>query len=106
MFALIVKFHQMLAARRRRRALEKIRREFARCGYPLDGVADAEIEASLPPGTCEAPPVHLGAKTISRALRRLPVGARRGQGRALKKEVISDAGHARRVAPPPRKVRQ
>jgi hypothetical protein len=52
---LFIKFHYMLAARRRRRALEKIRREFARCGYPLDGVADAELEASLPPGTCEAP---------------------------------------------------
>jgi hypothetical protein len=60
-----------LAARRRRRALVKIRGEFARCGYPLDRVADAEIEASLPPGTCDSPPDYLGAKTISRAVSKL-----------------------------------
>jgi hypothetical protein len=71
-----IRFYQMLAARRRRRALIKIRREFARWGYPLDGTADADIEAALPPGTCENPPDHLGAKTISRALRRLSIGTR------------------------------
>jgi hypothetical protein len=70
------RFLLMAAARRRRRALLSIRREFARCGYPLDGVADAEIEASLPPGTVEDPATRLGAKTISRALRRLPPGVR------------------------------
>lgn len=65
------KFNRMLAARRRRRALVKIRQEFARSGYPLDGYADSDIEASLPPGMCETRPDYLGAKTISRALRRL-----------------------------------
>jgi hypothetical protein len=54
-----------------------IRREFARCGYPLDALADAEIEASLPPETFEDPASRLGAKTISRALLRMPPGARR-----------------------------
>jgi hypothetical protein len=54
-----------------------IRREFARCGYPLDALADAEIEASLPPETFEDPASRLGAKTISRALLRMPAGARR-----------------------------
>jgi hypothetical protein len=103
--AVFINFHHMLAARRRRRALEKIRREFARCGYPLDGVADAELEASLPPGTCETPPVHLGAKTISRALRRLPVrGARRH--RYEPEEVKRDVGHGRRAASTLRKVRR
>ena len=70
------KLRQMLAARRRRRALIKIRREFARWGYPLGGTADAEIEAALPPGTCEKPPDYLGAKTVSRALRRLSIDTR------------------------------
>lgn len=102
---MLMKFHQMLAARRRRRALVKIRREFARCGYPLEGVADAEVVASLPPGVCEAPPRHLGAKTISRALRRLPVSGRRRQASAPK-EVVSEAGHGIRVASPRRKVRR
>jgi hypothetical protein len=70
---MFTKFQQMLAARRRRLALVKIRQEFERCGYPLDGLGDSEIEAALPPGTCEAPPDYLGAKTISRALRRLSI---------------------------------
>ena len=39
----------------------------------LDGTADADIEAALPPGACENPPHYLGAKTISRALRRLSI---------------------------------
>ena len=71
------RFRLMLAARRRRRAIQTIRREFARSGYPLDALADAEIEASLPPETFEDPASRLGAKTISRALRRLPPGAGR-----------------------------
>jgi hypothetical protein len=75
-----IRFSQMLAARRRRRALEKIRRAFASGGYPLDGTPDREIEAALPPGMCEAPPVHVGAKTISRALRRLSIADRRRAG--------------------------
>lgn len=77
---MFMKFHQMLAARRRRRALEKIRRAFASSGYPLDGTPDREIEAALPPWMCEAPPAHVSAKTISRALRRLPTGDGRRRG--------------------------
>jgi hypothetical protein len=80
----LTKIRQKLAARRRRHAFSKIRREFARCGYSLDGLADAEIEASLPPGTCEAPPDHLGAKTISRAIGRLSI---RGKQRHKREEV-------------------
>jgi hypothetical protein len=78
-----MKFHQMLAARRRRLALRKIRREFARCGHPLDGKTDGEIEAALPPGMCEAPPAYVCAKTISRALRRLSPGGQRHAGAGL-----------------------
>jgi hypothetical protein len=73
-------FRRMLAERRRRRSLLIIRREFAKCGYPLDGLADADIEASLHPTTVEDPAYRLGAKTINRALRRLPLGTRRRHG--------------------------
>lgn len=85
---MFIKFHRMLAARRRRRALIKIRREFARWGYPLDGMADRDIEAALPPGACENPPDHLGAKTIGRALRRLSIDTRRQRGGEATEAVI------------------
>jgi hypothetical protein len=65
-----------MAARRRRRALLTIRREFAKYGYPLDRLDDAEIEASLPPETIDDPASRLGAKAISRALLRMPSGVR------------------------------
>ena len=77
---MFIKFSRMLAARRRSRALMKVRREFAKWGYPLDGTADADIEAALPPGMCDNPPDYLGAKTISRALRRLLIDTRRQCG--------------------------
>ena len=68
------RLRRVMAARRRRRALLTIRREFARCGYPLDRLDDAEIEASLPPETFNDPASRLGAKVISRALLRMPPG--------------------------------
>ena len=100
---MFTKFHHMLAARRRRRALLKIRGEFARCGYPLDGLADADIEASLPPGMCETPPDYLGAKTISRALRRLSTGVT-GEHGYTRGEVRKDVGYGRRGSSPLREV--
>ena len=78
------RLRRVMAARRRRRALLTIRREFARCGYPLDRLDDAEIEASLPPETFDDPASRLGAKAISRALLRMPPGVsprRRARGR-------------------------
>lgn len=77
------RLRRVMAARRRRRALLKIRREFARCGYPLDRLDDAEIEASLLPETFNDPASRLGAKAISRALLRMPPGVsprRRARG--------------------------
>lgn len=68
------RLRRVMAARRRRRAFLTIRREFAKCGYPLDRLADAEIEASLPPETFDDPASRLGAKAISRALLRMPPG--------------------------------
>lgn len=35
---------------RRQRLLQRIRREFARCGYPVERVDDAAIEAAFAPG--------------------------------------------------------
>ena len=71
------RLRRVMASRRRRRALLTIRREFAKWGYPLDRLDDVEIEASLPPETFEDPASRLGAKTISRALLRMPAGTRR-----------------------------
>ncbi len=85
---MFIKLRQMLAARRRRRALIKIRREFARWGYPLGGTADADIEAALPPWTFENPPDCLGAKTVSRALRRLSIDTRWQRGVEAPEEVV------------------
>jgi hypothetical protein len=68
------RLRRVMASRRRRRALQTIRREFARCGYPLDRLADDEIEASLPPETFGDPASRLGAKVVSRALLRMPPG--------------------------------
>jgi hypothetical protein len=77
----------MLAARRRRRALVKIRRVFASCGYPLNRRTDAEIEAALSPVMRETAPDHIGAKTISRALRRLSIGTEQRPVGAIKESV-------------------
>lgn len=77
---MFTRLRRFMAARRRRRAFITIRREFARGGYPLDGLADDEIEAALPPGTVEDPDSRLGAKTISRAVGRLPLGPVRRPG--------------------------
>jgi hypothetical protein len=82
-----MKIHQMLAARRCRRALVKIRREFARWGYPLDNKSDAAIEAALPPGMCETPPDYIGAKMICRALHRLSTSTERRSGGAIKESL-------------------
>lgn len=100
---MFTKFSHMLAARRRRRALVKIRREFARHGYPLDGHADSDVEASLPPGMCDTPPDYLGAKTISRALRRLSPGVT-GEHGHTREEVRGDVGFGRRGHSPLREV--
>lgn len=74
------RLRRVMAARRRRRALLTIRREFAKCGHPLDRLDDAEIEATLPPETFDDPASRLGAKAISRALLRMPHGVSPRQG--------------------------
>lgn len=56
---------------RRRRNLARIRREFAACGHPLDKFDDLKIEAALTRGECRIEQVHLNAKSIVFALRRL-----------------------------------
>jgi hypothetical protein len=68
---LLKKFYQMLESRRRRREVRKIRRQFARAGYPLDQFRDSQIEAALRPNTDVR--FTISAKTIYRTLKRLQV---------------------------------
>lgn len=68
---LLKKFYRMLESRRRRRALGKIRREFANAGYPLDQFPDSQIEAALPQLNNDVSSVAIGANTIYRTLKRL-----------------------------------
>ena len=78
----VKKFYQILNARRRRRALVNIRREFENAGYPLDQFDDAQIEAALTRWTDDIAAVTLNAKAMYRALRRLsgvPVSRRKAE---------------------------
>ena len=56
---------------RRRRRLARVRRAFARCGYPLDHLDDSGVEDVLTGGEGRIEDVPLTAKTIYFALRRL-----------------------------------
>ncbi len=56
---------------RRRRTLAIIRRKFAECGHPLDDLDDKNIEAALTLGECRIEHIHLTAKSIYFALRRI-----------------------------------
>ena len=66
---MLKKFYQILESRRRRRKIGKIRREFARAGYPLDKFRDSQIEAALRANTDVG--FTISAKTIYRTLKRL-----------------------------------
>jgi hypothetical protein len=68
---LLKKFYQILESRRQRREVMKIRREFARAGYPLDQFRDSQIEAALRANTDVR--FTISAKTIYRTLKRLNV---------------------------------
>ncbi|HKO95659.1 MAG TPA: hypothetical protein VJU86_01615 [Pyrinomonadaceae bacterium] len=77
---MIKKLYEILKARRRRRALVNIRREFEKAGYPLDQFGDSQIEAALTRWTDDIAAVVLNANAMYRALRRLrgmPVGKRK-----------------------------
>jgi len=70
---LLKKFYQLLESRRQRREIKKIRREFARAGYPLDQFRDSQIEAALHRNTEVG--LAISAKTIYRMLKRLKAPA-------------------------------
>ena len=81
---MVKKLYQILKAKRRRRALVNIRREFAKAGYPLDQFGDSQIEAALTRWTDDIAAVTLNAKTIYRAgkrLRHLVRGERKSESR-------------------------
>ena len=65
------KFYQISKARRRRRALDNIRREFKKAGYPLDQFGDSQVEAALTRWSNDIAEVELNANAMYRALRQL-----------------------------------
>ena len=67
-----------IAEWRRKRRLKRIRREFARCGYPLDHLDDSGVAAALTGGKTRIEEVPLTAKTIYFALRRLTAAGEGG----------------------------
>jgi len=70
---MVKKFYRILESRRRRRSLGKIRREFAKAGYPLDRFRDAQLEVALRYGRNDIAGVTVNAHTIYRTLKRLEV---------------------------------
>lgn len=68
---MLANLYRRLVVRKRRRALSNIRREFKKCGYPLDRMGDAQVEAALTRGKSEIFNVVLNAKIMNHALRRL-----------------------------------
>jgi hypothetical protein len=88
----VAKFYQILDARKRRRALVNIRREFATAGYPLDHFRDAQIEAALTRWNDDISAVTLSAKTIYRALKRLQRLARGERQSVSSAELLFSGG--------------
>ena len=89
---MVKKLYQILKAKRRRRALVNIRREFAKAGYPLDQFGDSQIEAALTRWTDDIAAVTLNAKAMYRGLRRLR-GVPSGKGKAgLRRDVQFQGG--------------
>jgi hypothetical protein len=69
-----------LESRRRRAELERVRRQFAECGFNLDRWTDAEIEAALSRAPQAAGPVCLTADEAQNFLGVLMEGAEDGAG--------------------------
>lgn len=92
------KLYRSWAAYRRRRAFSKVRREFAKVGYPLDGLSDSQVEAALTNGKGRITDVVLSAKIIHHALRRL-ISMRN------RRRIIKAGGVARIRGPIPRRRR-
>ena len=86
------KFYQILKARRRRRALGNIRREFKKAGYPLDQFGDSQVEAALTSWTDDIAAVELNTKAMYRALRQLRDGYTGKRKRKLTGGVVLQGG--------------
>src|SRR5690242_16271973 len=74
---MVAKFYKILETWKRRRALVKIRREFATAGFTLDHFPDSQIELALTRWNDDITAVTLSAKTIYRALEQLAHVGRR-----------------------------
>ena len=73
--SVLKKFYQKLQARKRARALQNIRQEFAKAGYPLDRFRDSEIEAAITHWNEDIAAFTISAKIIYRILKRLRLAA-------------------------------
>lgn len=69
---MLQRFSRKFTEWNRRRQITRIRRKFARCGYPLDDLNDSQIQSALTqPGERRIGNVSLTGKSIYFALRRL-----------------------------------
>ena len=85
MLGMISKIWTPPSKRRRRRALDTIRRQIADSGYALDDLTDSELEAAITRGEGGIENVlPLTGKTIYWTLRRLSPGDRQFQQRRIK----------------------
>lgn len=85
MFTKIRNFWTPSLKRRRRRALDTIRRQIADSGYALDDLTDSELEAAITRGEGGIEKVlPLTGKTIYWTLRRLSPDDRQLQRRKMK----------------------
>ena len=99
---MVERLYQILKTRRRRRALAKIRREFAKAGYPLDQFGDSQLEAALTRWNNDIAAFTVSAKTIYRTLKRLPRVAPSAPGgpcrsiHGLRARALTPGAHGRR----------
>jgi hypothetical protein len=68
---MIDRMARAMGSRQKRRSLTSLRKEFASCGYHLDHVDDAKIEAELKRSGHSIVSPSLGAKSIFLMARRL-----------------------------------
>ena len=72
--------------RRRKLALDDVRRQFANCGYTLEDLTDSELERLITYGTGEIEKLHpLTAKKIYWTLRKISPDGSRFEKRKIKR---------------------
>lgn len=85
MFGKINKIWMPSAQSRRKRTLDNVRRQIESCGYTLDDLTDAELEAAITRGGRRIEKVlPLTGKTIYWTLRRISPDSRQLQQRKIR----------------------